>query len=195
MLKLIGSPKTRVRRIVWALEEMGIAYENTPSTPRSPDVVALNGTGKIPVLVDGDTVISDSAAILHYLADKHGQFTYPAGSPERARQDAVTFGILDCLEGPLWMMAKHTFIHPEDRRVPEAKDSFRWEIGRGIDWVGKTLAAGPFLMGGEMTVPDFIATHCGNWAENAKVQIEHEGFKAYLDRMRERPAAKRAFAL
>jgi glutathione S-transferase len=195
MLKVYGIPQARPRRVLWALEEMGVAYENIPSKPRAPEVAALNGTGKVPVLVDDETVISDSVAILHYLTDKHGQFTHPAGSPERGRQDAITFGILDAIEGPLWMLGKHSFVLPEEHRVEAAKDSFRWEITRGFDWLAGVLGDGPFLMGDTMTVPDFIATHCGTWAENAKVPITQAPVKDYLDRMRARPVAAKVFAL
>ena len=46
-----------------------------------------------------------------------------------------------------------------------------------------------------MTVPDILATHCGNWAYNAKFPLENEGFNAYLKRMRARPAFQRVRAL
>ena len=58
--------------------------------PHSEQVLARNPSGKIPVLVDGGTTVTDSTAIMTYLADRHGRLTFPAGTVERARQDGYT---------------------------------------------------------------------------------------------------------
>ena len=60
-------------RVLWALEELGLEYIHHSAAPRSEQVRALNPLGKIPILVDGDAVLTDSTAILTYLADKHGR--------------------------------------------------------------------------------------------------------------------------
>lgn len=194
MIKIIGSIKTRTRRVLWALEEMGLDYEHHPHPPRSSEVRRLNPSGKVPVMIEDDAAIADSTAILHYLADKHGKLTYPAGTLERARQDVMTFRLLDEVEGPLWLAARHTFILPEEMRVPAIKDSLKWEFGKAIARFGVALGEGPFLMGDRMTIPDIIAAHCGNWADVAKFPIEDPAFSAYLDRMRARPAAQKLYA-
>ena len=64
MYTLIGLPKTRSFRVLWALEEMGLEYDLNPAQPHSPDVLALNASGKVPVLQEGDAVLTDSTAIL-----------------------------------------------------------------------------------------------------------------------------------
>ncbi len=195
MLTVVGAPQTRTRRVLWALEELGLAYENAPHAPHAEEVFELTGAGKIPALIDGNLVLTDSLAILHYLADKHGQLTYPAGSLERARQDAMTFRILDEVEGPLWMVSKHKFIHPKDKRVPEAMDSFRWETARALTRLGESLGDKPFLNGEVFTVTDILATHLALWAKSARVVAKSDALTAYIERMTARPAAQKIFAL
>ena len=193
MLKLIGSPASRTRRVIWMLEELGLDYEHDPAPPRAETVVRLNPSGKVPVLIDGDTVLTDSAAILTYLADKHGALTYPAGTIERAMQDGYTFRILDELEGPLWMAAKHSFVLPEAHRVPDIKPSLKWEFGEALRRLSTDLGDGPFLMGDMITVPDILLVHCLSWAEGTKFPVEDAGMQAFQTRMRARPAARKAY--
>ncbi|MEM8546066.1 MAG: glutathione S-transferase N-terminal domain-containing protein, partial [Cyanobacteria bacterium P01_H01_bin.119] len=96
-------------------------YEHDPCMPRTPTAREANVSGKIPTLLTEGQSITDSTAIITYLADAYGQFTYPAGSLERARQDALTGVILDEIDGALWLAAKHSFVLPEDHRVPDVK--------------------------------------------------------------------------
>ena len=120
-LKIVGATRSRTLRVLWLAEELGVDYEHLPEMPRSETVTKLNPLGQIPVLIDGDIVIPDSLAILHYLADRAGRLTYPAGTPERAIMDARINFVLSELEAPLWMAARHSFVLPEDRRHPEIK--------------------------------------------------------------------------
>ena len=92
MYKIVGSVKSRAFRVLWLLEELGLAYEHLNFTPHSEEVLRYNPSGKVPVLVDADAVISDSTAIMTYLADKHGGLTAKAGTLARARQDAMLQG-------------------------------------------------------------------------------------------------------
>ena len=194
MLKVIGATGTRTRRVLWALEEIGLDYEHDPAPPRSDAVTRLNPSGKVPVLIDGDLLVTDSIAILHYLADMHGQLTFPAGTPERAQQDAFTFRIVDEIEGPLWMAARHSFVLPEEMRLPAIKDSLKWEFSESLRRLGADLGDGPFLMGETMTVADIVLAHCGGWAEAAGFPVDESHMTAFLERMWARPAARKVYA-
>ena len=194
MYKVYGNTASRAFRVLWMLEELEEPYDFVPSKPRSDEVVALNPSGKIPVLVDGDAVITDSTAILTYLADKHGKLTFPAGTVDRAHQDALTHTLLDEVDALLWTAARHGFILPEEHRVPEVKPSLKWEFSRNLDRLG-TRFKGPFLQGDTMTIADIIATHCLNWAVGAKFPVENETLSEYAKSMRARDAFKRVRAL
>lgn len=192
MLTVIGSTKSRTLRVLWMLEELGLEYQHFPEQPRSDNVQFHNPLGKIPVLLDGEAVLTDSTAILTYLADKHGKLTFPAGTLRRAKQDSHTFFLLDELDACLWTAARHTFVLPEDKRVPVIKDSLKWEFERSQKHLATRLGDGPWLMGEDFTIPDIIAAHCGGWAINAKFPVSVPAFRDYVDRARARPAFKRA---
>jgi len=193
MYKLYGSVKSRAFRVLWMLEEIGEPFEFINASPHHPDVLALNASGKVPVLLDGDAVITDSTAIVTYLADKHGQFTHPAGTIKRAQQDAMTQLVLDEFDSLLWTAARHSFILPQDKRVPEVKESLKWEFERNLERLGQRLS-GPFLQGDSFTIADIIATHCLNWALVANFPVSDKGMRAYAKDMRDREGFKRAFA-
>jgi glutathione S-transferase len=190
MYTVIGDLKSRAFRVIWMLEELGQPYEHRPEPPRSEAVRALNASGKIPVLLEGEAVLTDSTAILTYLADKHGQMTHPAGTIPRARQDAMTFRILDEIESALWTAARHSFVLPEDKRVPQVKDSLKWEYANSIERLMDELSA-DYLAGPEPTVPDILLAHCGGWAKAAGFPAQEPRFAEYLRRMRARPAFRR----
>ncbi|MFN6951161.1 MAG: glutathione S-transferase N-terminal domain-containing protein, partial [Albidovulum sp.] len=90
MYTIIGTVGSRAARVLWMLEELGEPYEHIAAPPRSEGVTAFNPAGKVPVLVEDGTPITDSTAIIQYLADKHGKLTYRAGTLDRARQDSLT---------------------------------------------------------------------------------------------------------
>ena len=194
MYTVIGTAKSRAARVLWMLEELGQPFEHVAAPPRSEGVTAFNPAGKVPVLIDAGTPITDSTAIIQYLADKHGALTHPAGTLERARQDSLTQFLLDEFDANLWMAARHSFVLPEELRHAAIKNTLRWEFERSQRTLMNRMGDGPFLMGERMTVPDIILTHCGNWAWGAKFPMENEGFNAYLARMRTRPAFQRAQA-
>ncbi len=190
MYKIYGRVQSRASRVIWLLEELGQPYELVNVGPRDPQVAALNHSGKIPVLVDGDHVISDSSAIMTYLADKHGAFTFPAGSPERAAQDSVFHAILDELDAVLWVAARHGFILPEDKRVPQIGEAAKWEFDQNFKRLEKRFQ-GPFLMGDQMTIADILLVHCMSWAKGAGFSLDSDVLKAYGKEMRNRPAYKK----
>lgn len=194
MYSVLGTVRTRTARVLWMLEELGQPYEHIAIGPRSAEVRAVNPSGKVPVLLVDGVAISDSTAILQYLADRHGQLTYPAGSIDRARQDSLTQFVLDEFDALLWTASRHSFILPEEHRLPAIKDSLRWEFARSQTALVARMGGGPFLMGATITVPDLILTHCGLWAGLAKFPITEPRFAAYLEAMRARPAFQRAMA-
>lgn len=193
MYQVIGSTQSRAFRVMWALEELSQDYEHIAAKPHTPEALAVNPSGKIPALKVGDDVLTDSSAILTYLADKHGALTFAAGTIERARQDGLTHMVLDELDAVLWTAARHSFILPEEQRVPAVKDSLKWEFARNATRLADCIK-GPFLMGETMTIADIIAAHCLNWAYNAKFEITDQRLLDYAKSMRARDAFKRAVA-
>jgi len=194
MYQVVGSTKSRTARVLWMLEELGQPYEHIPAAPRSAEVSALNPAGKVPVLIVDGTAITDSTAIIQFLADRHGALTHPAGTLARAQQDSLTQFLLDEFDAALWMAARHSFILPEELRYSAIKDSLKWEFSRSQTELVRRMGEGPFLMGAEMTVPDILCAHCGVWAISARFPITEPALEAYIERMCARPAYLRAMA-
>lgn len=195
MYKLIGKASTRASRVLWMLEELGVDYDWDKCAPHSDSAKAANPSGRLPALEVDGTVITDSAAILQFLADRHGALTKPCGSIERAQQDSVLHFLNDEIDGTLWTATRHKFTLPEDKRVPEVTASLKWEFGRASKVLAERLGDGPFLMGDEMTIVDIIAVHCLGWAYGAKFPIEDDRLLAYSKEVRARPAYLRMVEL
>lgn len=194
MYTVIGTVKSRALRVLWTLEELGLPYDHVPAGPRSEDARRHNPSGKIPALLVDGAAITDSVAIMTYLADRHGALTHPAGTLDRARQDAFTHLINDEFDAVLWMAGRHSFVLPEEMRLPAIKESLRWEFERSQSRLGETLGDGPFLMGGTMTIPDILLAHCMRWAGAANFPVTDARIIAHRDRMLARPAFQRAAA-
>ncbi len=195
MYKVVGGLRSRTFRVLWMLEELGVEYIHDPAAPRSDEVKAFNPAGKVPVLLVDGTPITDSTAILTFLADRHGFLTHKAGTLDRARQDSLTQFLLDEFDAILWTAARHTSILPEELRQSGIKSSLKWEFERSQKTLVTRMSKGEFLMGDTMTIADIILTHCGNWADTAGFEISEPHLQGYFDRMRKRPAYIKARAI
>ncbi len=194
MYKVIGKPMTRTFRVLWALEELEQPYELEDAAPQSAEIRAYNPSGKVPALVVDGTTVTDSVAIITYLADKHGVLTAPAGTLARAQQDSITNMLNDEMDALLWMAARHSFALPEEQRVPAIKESLRWEFARSVSRVEARLTD-EFIAGDRFSIADILLTHCLNWARGAKFEVESDALLAYGKRMRAREAFQRVAAL
>jgi Glutathione S-transferase len=79
MLKVLGRVTSiNVRKVLWALDELGLGYEREDwglplRDPKVPEFLALNPNGQVPVVIEGEFVLWESNAILIYLAEREGQ--------------------------------------------------------------------------------------------------------------------------
>ncbi len=190
MYKVLGIAQSRAFRVLWMLEEIGECYEHISAKPGSSEILKFNVSGKVPVLIDGKDVLTDSSAIVSYLGDKHKKLSFQSGSIERAYQDSMVFRIIDEVDMILWLAARHSFILPEERRVNAIKPSLKWEFERNIDRIMSEKES-KFLMGDEFMLPDIILAHCGSWARSAKFPLENRRFNDYINLCYDRPAVRR----
>ena len=193
MYKAVGSPGSRLTRVTWMLEELGVPYEIVNAKQHSDTVYALNPSGRIPILVDDDTIVTDSAAICVYLADRHPEkgMTVAPGTAERAQLDGWLHFAQSELEAPLWNKLKHRMMLPEELRV-DVGPWTAWEFARDIKTFGARLGSGTFALGDRFTAADVILGHIGRWARAARFEIDSPTVNAYLDRVLSRPALARA---
>ena len=195
MLTVYGCANTRSSRVLWAMEEAGAEYEYVAVDLRAgagwkPEYLALNPGGKVPTLVDGELVLTESAAICTYIGDRFpaSRLTPPVGSPERARYDQWCYFVLSELEQPLWTMAKHLFALPERRRVPAMLDTARWEFAVAAKVLAGGLGRREFIVDGGLTAADILIAHTLAWARTFELPLEHDHLVAYAQRLLARPA-------
>lgn len=200
MIQLYGHAKTRSLRVAWALEELGVDYEfidvdlPTGAARREP-FISLNPGGKVPVLVDADLVLTESAAIVTYLGDKfaQGALVPPVGTPLRARYEQWCYFAVTELEQPLWNMAKHRFALPQARRIPAMIDCAGWEFNRALNVLEKGLQA-PYILGENFSGADILLGQTLLWAQAFQLDINAPLVVDYLQRLSARPALARALA-
>ncbi|MGB0507782.1 MAG: glutathione S-transferase family protein [Pikeienuella sp.] len=191
MYTMIGSPRNRGGRVMWMLEEIGEDYEVVDVFPHTDKIKEHNPSGKVPALLDDGEVIIDSTAILLHLADKHNKLTFPLGSIERARMYSMINFALDDFEGPLWTMAKHTFVLPEKVRVKEAiTPAAMHEYSRAMKTLEARLGDNTFAVGDQFSVADIIIGHCGGWAKNSGFPMPEGKVGDYITRIRSRDGWK-----
>jgi glutathione S-transferase len=194
MYEVFGSVTSRGFRVLWALEELGVEYTLTKANPQDDVIRAVYPIGKIPAMRVGDDILTDSMAILTFLSDKHSALTAPAGTIERARQDAISQAVLDELDGVLWAGARHSFVLPKEHRVADVKASLRWEFNRNVNRLADRITT-PFAAGDAFSVADILLVHCLNWAISAKFDYDCPKMDEYAKTIRSRAAFKRVRAL
>ena len=200
MYTLYGFPKTRSVRVAWALEEMGLSYQYRLVNLRagehlSSEFRALNPAAKIPLLVTNEGPLSESAAIVTYLAEKHGldEFIPVPGTYLRGQFEQVMHFLVTELEQPLWSMAKHSFALPEQYRIKAMQDTALWEFERALKAFSQMLGDREFVCGDIFTVADIVAGHILAWAKGASVPVSIDNVVAYSDRVLSRPAYESAW--
>lgn len=197
-MKLYGSRNSRSMRCVWALEEAGATYDYQriwmmKGEGHSPAFKAINPAGKIPVLIDGEMTLSESAAIVMYVADKYPNAPLmPVDAVQRAEVFRWIFYAVTEVEPHLWAIAQHRFALPEDKRVPALEPTCTWQLERAFRPIEKALVDHPFIAGATFSAADIIVTHCLIWALSAKLPGVGPVSLAYVERMRQRPAFVRA---
>lgn len=194
-MKLYGSPPTRALRVMWLLNEIGVAYETVPldfagGELHSPAYLAINPAAKAPALVDGDVVLSESAAIPLYLAEKYPQAGFiPADLATRAQMYRWLFFLMTEIEAPLWRMAMHEFIYAEaDRDPAEGKRAAR-DCRTMLAVLEKHMQGRAYLAGEAVSVADFNAAFTLDWADEVGLLDEAPVLKAFVARMYARPKA------
>jgi glutathione S-transferase len=194
MYVVYGSVRTRALRVLWALEELSLGYEFVHAGPRSEAARALSPSGKVPIMTVEGATLTDSVAIVQFLADRHGGITHPAGTLRRALQDGLTQFACDELDGPLWLAARHAFVLPEAERLEGVRASAEAEFDRALVELDRRLGDATYLAGADFTVADLIVAHCLGWAEVVKFPQPTGRLAAYAKRVRGRPALGRAMA-
>ncbi|MDY6947873.1 MAG: glutathione S-transferase family protein [Pseudomonadota bacterium] len=194
-MKLYEFAPTRSIRARWALQELEVDFESVPVSlldgeGQTPDYLRLNPTGKVPTLVDGDLVLSESVAIVLYLAAKYPQKgLLPTDLKLRAQLDRWLLFTVTELEQPVWRIARHTFLYPEERRLPADIELASGEFRSMATVVDQHMRGREFLVGDRVSVGDFVLAYTLDWGNEVQLLDHCPTLLSYMKRMYDRPKA------
>ena len=186
-----------VRKVLVCLEIKGIPYEVDHLVPFFGDdrFSRLSPLRRIPVLVDGDLVLTESAAIVMYLADKYrDKGLLPGDLRERAEAYRWTMFAVTELEQPLWRITRHTFLYPEAKRLPQDVVLAREEFVAMAAILDRHMEGREFIVGDRMTIADCVTAYLIDWANEQHLIDAFPQLRAYLARMYARPKAPQRIA-
>jgi glutathione S-transferase len=200
-MKLYGFGPTRSLRALWGLKELGIPFEFEQVDLRAgahqrPEFLRLNPAGKVPVLVDGDLVLSESAAIVLYLAEKYPEKKLlPTDLATRAHVYRWVMFAMTELEPPLWRITRHTALLPEAKRLPADVALAREDFTRMATVLERHMEGRAFIVGNSLTAADCVTAYLIDWANEQGLVEGAPNLRAYLERMYGRPAAPERIAV
>ena len=188
---LYHHPFSRAATVVWMLEEVGVPYELRfvdimKGGHKAPEMLALNPMGKLPILTDGDLVVTESAAIALYLGDRYasGRLAPALDDPSRGTYLRWSFFAPSVIEPGL--MAK----------------AGKWEVREGQAGWGNheamlkametAIAGREYLLGDTFSMADIVFGGTLRFMLSFKMIEPRAVFTAYAERLGARPALKRA---
>lgn len=191
-IKLYGLGPTRSARVVWMLRELDLEFEliENRSLIGSEQLREFHPLAKLPAIVIDGKALFESVAICTYLADAHPQANLIAktGTWERALHEQWSAFILSELEAWLWVNARHSFVYPEEHRIPEIIPLNEGEAKAALGVLEDALTESDYLVDDRFTVTDIVAAYAVNWARRTGLLADFPRLIAYLDRLAERPA-------
>lgn len=193
MLTLFHHPFSRASGTVWALEELGLPYELRyvdllKGGHKAPDIVALNPMGKLPILTDGDIVVTENAAICLYLADRYGLGTLAPRFDDPARATYLRWALFapSVIEpGTLANVSKWEF----------KPSSAGWgDYAAMLTAIETALDGRTYLLGDTFSMADVIFGGTLRFMLQFQMLEPRPLFTAYAERLGQRPALQRADA-
>ncbi|HEY8002759.1 MAG TPA: glutathione S-transferase [Phenylobacterium sp.] len=199
MIRLYHCTDARSFRALWALEELGLEYELTvmpfPPRYRAKDYLAVNPLGTIPALVDGETFMTESAAIVQYLVTRHGPSPLAVGVDDPAYGawlNWLHFGEAT-LTFPQTLVLRYRRFEPGKAEVV-ADDYAKWFLAR-LRAVDRALQDGEWLCAGRFTAADISVGYALLLAAQLGFDAEFTpAVAAYWARLQGRPAFQAAKA-
>jgi glutathione S-transferase len=194
-MRLYEFGPTRALRARWTLQELGVEFEAVKinllaGEASSPEFLRLNPAAKLPVLVDGDQVLTESVAIVLYLAEKYPDGgLLPRNLTDRAQAYRWLLFTATELEQPLWRMARHGFLYPEEKRSPADIKLAREDFQPMVEVMDRHMQGRSYVVGDSATVADFVLAYTLDWANEEALLEDFPTLKQYMENMYRRPKA------
>jgi glutathione S-transferase len=203
---------SRSQRVLWLLEELGLAYElkryqrDAKTMLAPPELRTVHPLGKSPVIQDGDVILAESGAIIEYLVARHGngRLIPAAGTPERLRYtywmhfaegSAMPPLLLKLVFDRIEKGPMPFFVRPVARAIARrAKSTFvQPNIDRILDFMEGELATSGWFAGSEFTAADVQMSFPLEAAQvRGGLDAKRPRLMAFLERIHARPAYRRA---
>ncbi|MGB0920920.1 MAG: glutathione S-transferase family protein [Alphaproteobacteria bacterium] len=198
MITLYHCKGARSLRAVWALEEMGLEYEliTMPFPPRvfHKEYKQENPLGTIPLLVDGEARITESAGCCQYLAAKYGPTDLEVRVDEPGYGDYINWLHRSdaTLTFPQTLVLRYTALEPEERRQPQVAEDYKgWFLAR-LRSVESWAEDNDYMAGGRFTMADIAVGYALFLAKDLKIEEAFTpNIQRWWDRITDRPAYQR----
>lgn len=197
MITLYHCARARSFRPLWTLEELGLPYELNmlPFPPRvfAKEYLGINPLGTIPLMLDGETRMTESAAIAQYLVTKYGPTPLAVGVDEPdfgAFLNWLHFGEAT-LTFPQTLVLRYSELEPEERRNPQVvADYSKWFLGR-LRIIETVTAANEHICAGRFTAADISVGYALLLAERLGLASQFgPAVTAYWARLQQRDGYK-----
>ena len=201
MITLYHCNAARSFRPLWMLEELGLAYElkMLPFPPRvfAKDYLAINPLGTIPYMIDGETRMTESSGICHYLGTRYGPtpLIVDADEPDYGAFLNWMYFSDATLTFPQTLVLRYTQLEPEERRNPQvATDYAKWFFGR-LRAVEAAAGKADTLCAGRFTAADITVGYALRLAERIGLAKDFgPNVAAWWQRLQARDGYQRAVA-
>ena len=185
-----------------ALREAGVPFElrlvdRAQDAQNSPEYLRLNPNGQIPVLVQGDLVLFEAAAITLHLADQHPEATLasPPGTPERAQFYKWMVHLTNTPQAE-YMVWFYPWRHVADPAAADAvKQAAGERLDRMFDVIAGQLGDGPWLLGERFSAADLFLLMLVRWGRAMpRPPRDLPQLAGHARRVLARPAVQATFA-
>lgn len=198
-MKLYHCRDSRSLRPLWALEEMGLACEvvtlEFPPRLHHAEYLEINPLGTVPAFVDGDTVLTESTAICHYLSTVHGptDLAVAESEPDYGRYLDWLYRSDATLTFPQTLVLRYSRLEPPQRRLAQVVEDYSiWYLSR-LKSVERALEGREFLVGGRFTMADIAVGYALFLGTTLGLDERYKpNCRRYLDSLMARPAFVRA---
>lgn len=201
MLTIYGSSNTRSLRITWLAEELGVDYQfqrvdMAAGEHKADSYIKIHPGGKVPAITEDNLALTETGAIVNYLADKHaaGKLIPDIATVERANYDRWCFFAMSELEQPLWTIGKHKFVLPKEHRIKAVLPTAEWEYQKALALLSEGLGQQAYILGEQFSAADILLLQTLQWGLAFGQVLPQDNLQAYFARGKERPAYLRAIA-
>ncbi|NHZ65974.1 glutathione S-transferase family protein [Massilia genomosp. 1] len=180
-------------RVRWALEEAGEPYDVRligPPDQASPEYLALQPFGQVPMMQDGELTMFESGAMVLHIAQRSGAL-FPKDEAGRARATSWIFAAVNTVEVPLQQLAAIDLFYGAEEwarlRRPGALDAVHKRLGQLAAWLGERD-----YLDGAFSAGDLMMTTVLRLLRHTTIIDAYPTLKAYQARCEARPAFRKA---